>query len=65
MTFMLFSLPSQLGLGAFVTIPCVFVPTEILLSRAYSSGTSVKCIDLAAGESRTQLFELSTPTQVI
>ncbi|KAF8334027.1 regulator of chromosome condensation 1/beta-lactamase-inhibitor protein II [Cantharellus anzutake] len=39
----------QLGLGALVTLPCVFVPTEISLARTYSSGTSIKCTDLAAG----------------
>ena len=59
------SLPSQLGLGALVTIPCVFIPTEILLSRAYPSGTSVRCTDLAAGEFCILLFDLGTSTRAL
>jgi Regulator of chromosome condensation (RCC1) repeat len=40
----------QLGLGSTTTLSCVFVPTEIPLSRAFPSGTSVRCTDVAAGE---------------
>ncbi|KAF9519871.1 hypothetical protein BS47DRAFT_1324205 [Hydnum rufescens UP504] len=39
----------QLGLGSTTTLSCVFVPTEIPLSRAFPSGTSVRCTDVAAG----------------
>lgn len=42
---------SQLGLGSSTTLPCVFVPTETPLSRAFPSGTLVRCTDIAAGES--------------
>jgi len=39
----------QLALGSTFATDCIPVPSEIVLSRGYPAGTSVKCVDLAAG----------------
>ncbi|KAG8986689.1 hypothetical protein FRB90_003846 [Tulasnella sp. 427] len=39
----------QMGLGPAFTLQYVTVPTEVVLSRAYSSGTSTECTNIAAG----------------
>lgn len=40
----------QIGLGALSSVEIVPVPTEIVLAKAYPGGTSVKCLNIAAGE---------------
>ncbi|KIO32474.1 hypothetical protein M407DRAFT_213529 [Tulasnella calospora MUT 4182] len=39
----------QMGLGAAFTLQYVKVPTEVVLSRAYPSGTTTECTNIAAG----------------
>ncbi|KAH7340338.1 regulator of chromosome condensation 1/beta-lactamase-inhibitor protein II [Rhizoctonia solani] len=39
----------QLGLGATSVVEAVTIPTEVILSRNYSSGSSVRCTGMATG----------------
>ena len=39
----------QLGLGANVTLPSVYVPTEVVLSKFTERGTISRCLNIAAG----------------
>lgn len=40
----------QIGLGAMSSVDIVPVPTEIVLAKAYPGGTSLKCLNIAAGK---------------
>lgn len=40
----------QIGLGALSSVDVVPVPTEIVLARAYPGGTTLKCLNIAAGK---------------
>jgi hypothetical protein len=43
----------QIGLGAMSSVDIVPVPTEIVLAKAYPGGTSLKCVNIAAGKCLT------------
>lgn len=42
----------QVGLGALSNVEIVPVPTEIVLARSYPGGTTLKCLNIAAGKLR-------------
>lgn len=42
----------QIGLGALSNVEVVPVPTEIVLARSYPGGTTLKCLNIAAGTYR-------------
>lgn len=39
----------QLGLGPNVTLPCISVPTEVVLDKFTERGTITRCLSIAAG----------------
>ncbi|KAI5454757.1 hypothetical protein NCC49_003641 [Naganishia albida] len=43
----------QIGLGALSSVEVVPVPTEIVLAKAYPGGTTLKCLNIAAGANNT------------
>ncbi|KAJ9125241.1 hypothetical protein QFC22_000196 [Naganishia vaughanmartiniae] len=43
----------QIGLGALSNVEIVPVPTEIVLARSYPGGTTLKCLNIAAGANST------------
>ncbi|KAJ9101922.1 hypothetical protein QFC19_005003 [Naganishia cerealis] len=43
----------QIGLGALSSVDIVPVPTEIVLARSYPGGTTLKCLNIAAGANST------------
>lgn len=43
----------QIGLGANVAVDVVPTPTEVVLARGYRGGTTVRCLNVAAGANNT------------
>lgn len=43
----------NIGLGANASVEIVPVPSEVVLSRGYPGGTSIKCLDVSAGGNNT------------
>lgn len=43
----------NIGLGANASVEIVPVPSEVVLSRGYPGGTSIKCLDVRAGGNNT------------
>ncbi|KAJ9108898.1 hypothetical protein QFC21_000219 [Naganishia friedmannii] len=43
----------QIGLGALSNVEIVPVPTEIVLARSYPGGTTLRCLNIAAGANST------------
>lgn len=43
----------NIGLGATASVEIVPIPTEVVLARNYPGGTSIKCLNIAAGGNNT------------
>ncbi len=43
----------QIGLGSFISVDKVPTPTEVVLAKGYRGGTTVRCLDVAAGANNT------------